>query len=510
MLLTKVAVDSFRTIAARQEIDIDPKMTVLIGANESGKTNLLQAMQRLELNSDFEPEDISKSKRQRYARKKLPTVSFTFSLSKEDSQEVSRAIPGFSMQDHIAIHKESNGIKGYSMAIPKESRVKELREEQEHLRNQLMKNRSESKRLKKLINRNRSRRGNTDRQLHVGGIGAEEIKKLKSKKSRYASLIRNYEAQLAVITEDRNTLTKKLDELQGQIAKPKDKVIKVGPTQLAHILGLLPNVHYFKEIELIPETIPVAEIIGRKTPRARAVGNLLGMGEIDDLRVLNETQRRVRLILRGAADSISAKLSEAWKQEELSLELVKEGTNLVISLSERVAVTSLPQERSEGFQWFLSFLANFMPELDEKPHSRIILLDEPAIRLHPRGQKDLLRILERLSENNQVIYTSHSPFLINRNFPQRIRLLTKEPRKGTLINNKPYSNGKSRFWEPLKSAIGICLGDLFSLGEKNLVVEGISDQILITGIANKLAAIGEPFLDLDKTSIVPAMGSLSL
>jgi predicted ATP-dependent endonuclease of OLD family len=127
--------------------------------------------------------------------------------------------------------------------------------------------------------------------------------------------------------------------------------------------------------------------------------------------------------------------------------------------------------------------------------------------LHPRGQKDVLNVIEKITQNNQLVYSTHSPFLINRNYPHRIRLLTKDAEKGTIINNKPYSDGKTRFWEPLRSSIGVCLGDMLSIGEKNIVVEGISEQIIITRLSKKFAELNLPFIDLEKFSVVPAMGA---
>ena len=169
--------------------------------------------------------------------------------------------------------------------------------------------------------------------------------------------------------------------------------------------------------------------------------------------------------------------------------------------------TSSPLERSAGFQWLLAFFSQFALQSEKNREDVIVLLDEPAIDLHPRGQKDVLKLIEEIGHKYQVIYSTHSPFMINKNFPHRLRLLTKELDKGTIINNKPYSDSKSRFWEPLKSAIGISLGDLLSLGEANLIVEGVSDQIIIIGISQKFADLGLPFIDLERTSVVPAMGA---
>lgn len=508
MLLTKAIVSSFRTIATPQEIDIDPRITVLIGANESGKTNLLQAMQCFSLENDLKPEDISKCKRRMYARKELPTIGFAFSLSKEDNERFLNLIPDLSGESALTVQKRGNGIGGYEVVIPKESVAKKLQEDEKRLANLLKEIGAEEEGLRKAVNRQKSKIGSINKELGKPDASPKRIKQLTTKKLRYTKELEAAEKRLTEKQDAKTISTKTLEKVQAQMRKSKDQTLKIGESKMASLIGLLPQVLYFRSLELIPESIPISEITSQTSPRSIVAGNLLKVGEIDDLSILNESPRRLKPILRGTASLISDRFTQAWKQEPLELELTKEGGNLIISLSERIAVSSPPQERSEGFQWFLSFFASFMLEPDEKTHSKIILLDEPAIRLHPRGQKDFLDMLERISENYQVIYTSHSPFLINRNFPQRIRILSKDTGKGTLINNKPYSDGKTRFWEPLKSAIGVCLGDVFSLGETNLVVEGISDQILITGISNRLAEIGAPFLDLEKTTIVPAMGAL--
>jgi predicted ATP-dependent endonuclease of OLD family len=140
--------------------------------------------------------------------------------------------------------------------------------------------------------------------------------------------------------------------------------------------------------------------------------------------------------------------------------------------------------------------------------SKIILLDEPALKLHPKGKKEFVRIIEQISQKHQIIYTSHSPFLINRNYPHRIRVLKKDTTVGsTIIDNKPYADGTRRCWEPLKTSIGVCLGDFLSFGMSNLIVEGISDQILLSGFSHKLAHINEEHVDLEKISIYPSEGS---
>lgn len=511
MLLTKVVVDSYRTITTPQSIEIDPKTTVLIGANESGKTNLLQAIECLMLNKNIQPEDISKCRRRKYQKTELPIINYTFSLSKEDQERMAKLDLTFEDVKCIEIRKKGNAIDNYSFVIPKgcymDQRVKEKENSLTKAITVLKKEkRSTDSKLNKLTSNLKRLRNKIVHQ----GMTLSQIKDIEKEMAFLDSKINNLENEKSRINDQIYTAKKDLETIQENLKKSKEKVLDSSADIKTKIINALPKIVYISNPELISEIVPISEIIQQKTPRSVTVGNLLKIGELEDLTILNQDPRRVKTILRDVSSIISEKLSEIWKQEQIQVELTKEGGSLIITINEKVAVSSPPQERSEGFQWFLSFFANFFSDPINHSNRRIILLDEPALRLHPRGQKDFLKMLEKISKKNQVIYTSHSPFLINRNYPHRIRVLKKDPKKGTLINNKPYSDGKTRFWEPLKTAIGVCLGDLFSLDENNLIVEGISDQIIIMGVSNKLAIIDAPFLDLEKITIVPAMGAPSV
>ena len=71
-------------------------------------------------------------------------------------------------------------------------------------------------------------------------------------------------------------------------------------------------------------------------------------------------------------------------------------------------------ERSTGFIWFFSFLIWFSQMKANYADKLIVLLDEPGLTLHGKAQKDLLRyIREKLQPDHQVIYTTHSPFMLD-------------------------------------------------------------------------------------------------
>ena len=138
-----------------------------------------------------------------------------------------------------------------------------------------------------------------------------------------------------------------------------------------------------------------------------------------------------------------------------------------IDFSDATTVYDTPKSRSIGFLWYLSFFINFLATSKEgKPHEYLFLLDEPGLHLHPSGQKDLTNLLEDLSGKNQLIYSTHSPFMINRNHPQRVRVVNKEE-NGTKVDSEAYREN----WKPLRKSIGLTVGDLFFFNNKGIVLE---------------------------------------
>ena len=132
--------------------------------------------------------------------------------------------------------------------------------------------------------------------------------------------------------------------------------------------------------------------------------------------------------------------------------------------------------------------------------------------LSSQGQQDLLKVFDafaypRVDERPsvQVIYVTHSPFLIDKNHPKRLRVLQKGTRhEGTRV----VRNASKNHYEPLRSALGSFVSETAFIGNCNIVVEGPSDQILIAGVTRYLRIHGNvpksETLDLNEVTIVNA------
>ena len=172
--------------------------------------------------------------------------------------------------------------------------------------------------------------------------------------------------------------------------------------------------------------------------------------------------------------------------------------------------------RSRGFVWFFSFLA-WYSHLRREGKKLILLLDEPGLSLHARAQEDLLRYFEKeLKPNHQLIYTTHSPFMVDPTHFERVRIVQdlsiepnadelREETQGTkVITEVLDATADSLF--PLQGALGYEIHQTLFIGPNNLVVEGVSDLLYIQTISALLQERGKVGLSADWT-ITPVGGS---
>lgn len=164
-------------------------------------------------------------------------------------------------------------------------------------------------------------------------------------------------------------------------------------------------------------------------------------------------------------------------------------------------------QRSSGFRWFFSFLAAFT-EFETREDNFVILLDEPGLTLHGRAQADFLRFInERLAPEAQVIYTTHSPFMVETHRIERVRIVEdKGPDDGAVVSKDALSVGDDSLF-PLQAALGYDVAQHLFIGDCNLLVEGPSDFLYLDIISRRLGNEDRSALD-ERLRILPA-GSAS-
>jgi len=231
--------------------------------------------------------------------------------------------------------------------------------------------------------------------------------------------------------------------------------------------------------------IPISQFIA-KPDAMRPVKNLLVLGGISDFSVLQASDENLRIrrdkLLGAASQKINNEiLRVVWPVESVEVELSGESDILKIRLKEKGKTSPFkPMERSRGLQWALAFNIYFLAETKDEIQESVLLIDDPGIFLHIDAQNKLLEqtFNKIIKEGNQIVYTTHLPYLIDSRYPERIRILEKKD-EDTIIGNKAWSEGEfGKIPEPAKTALGLRWSELLKLTEKNVVVEGPSDQII--------------------------------
>ncbi len=140
----------------------------------------------------------------------------------------------------------------------------------------------------------------------------------------------------------------------------------------------------------------------------------------------------------------------------------------------------------------------------------MILLDEPALTLHGRAQADFLRFInERLATVGSVIYTTHSPFMVETGKLERTRIAEDQgPDKGAVVNQEPMTVASDSLF-PLQAALRYDIAQHLFIGDTNLLVEGPSDLLYLDLIGRRLSAEGRSALD-ERWRILPAGGSSNI
>jgi predicted ATPase len=204
-------------------------------------------------------------------------------------------------------------------------------------------------------------------------------------------------------------------------------------------------------------------------------------------------------------------LSHYWQQDDLfRLRMNYKRGVIYFEITDKTGATFTFRERSSGLRYFLSYYIQAKAlETASRERNCIILMDEPDSFLSIIGQRNLLAVFESMvsadtsRENSQLVYTTHSPFLINRNFPRRIRLVQKgDAEEGTQF----VDESRLRRYEPVRSALGIDCSQTLFMGATNVVLEGPTDQFLLSELVR---AFVQPdsvsaFLDLNGVTLVSA------
>jgi predicted ATP-dependent endonuclease of OLD family len=496
LLLANVQVKNFKCVNDSNEFGIDERVTCLVGKNESGKTALLQALSKLN------PVDPNSGKFD--IVNDYPRYRMIEYRSKANTEPAEALITSWSLQ--------SSDIEALQLIIgPEADKLKTLK---------ISKGYDNQVRYDFDIDENNV----IQYLLEAHHLTAEERQPLEG-----PSDLKTLHQKLATIKEPSPNQKECLEAL----TKFQNDDVRATISNI--ISSKLPKIAYFSEYLRMPGQVSVNDLKQRIAQKNLTEGHkvfiaLLDMigKSVEDLEKIDQHEILVAE-LEAASNSISREIFNYWSQNRYLKVLFKFDQGLshdpppfnsgwVLRTrieNTRHGVSTIFDERSAGFVWFFSFLIWFGQVKKQFGDRVVILLDEPGLTLHAKAQADLLRYIdERLAPNYQVIYTTHSPFMIDpKNLlrartvedvfiePKEGRPLPNEADLGTKVGSEVLSVDRDTLF-PLQAALGYEITQTMFVGEHTLLVEGPSDLLYLQWFKRTLGSLGRTTLD-DRWVIAP-------
>ncbi|HLF71504.1 MAG TPA: AAA family ATPase [Dehalococcoidia bacterium] len=507
------------------ELDIDGRVTVLAGKSEAGKTSVLEALSRFSSGGAFIQAELC-SWRRDHLTDDHPVITLTFRLNAEDRDRFEALHESLANQEELIVARQLDG--DYRLIQPTLEAATGKRPP-DWLADTLTGLRYRGNKLLKdaltFIESRRELLPSLASAIDRLAILVEDrALSLQATEEATTSRMADYLAALKELGDALQKVRRTSGDLRGirtrrsriagdlaDLLMDKDaswESFETPALDSKTLISALPPIQYFrdKDISDAEDSVSIAALGSSKagSPAIRGLLKLAGVSQA----TLESTQRNLQIQqLRDGCEQATQALRSYWSQEAVEVVLDVQGDTLQVFVVGVEGHVGAPSQHSPGFQWFLSFvLEHLLPR--QTGAETILLLDEPGTHLHASAQVDLVKQFEGVPDHVQIVYVTHSPFMISKNYPTRVRAIVKngssDAERGTQIVNKPYHSPDARGWEPIRTAIGIAAGlSPFTSGE-NLIVEGVNDQIIVTAAAQRLAEREQhrSAIDLDRTAIM--------
>ena len=478
MRLVKVQVTNFRCIDDSTEFKVGD-ITCLVGKNESGKTTILQALERLNpaLSAERKYDKLRDYPRRhwaeygtRHAGKEAEVLNTKWELEEKDVATLEQFFgPGCLTSNTVTISKYYENDKSHWVVPLDETTAA----------------------------RNLSIESGTD----------EQFTKIDDLRAKLAGL----EAR----SEQQNKVLARIDGF-------RDKQAHLQAIDI--LFEQWPKFLYFSNYSRMSGDISIDKLMKDQQENKVREGDRLFLQfleyagtTLEELRDATKFEE-LRARIEAASNVITDRVFEYWSQNQyLTIEVTvdtgrlgdpppfNQGTVVRARVRNDLHKVTVPfSDRSAGFVWFFSFLVAFA-QVSKKFGNVIILLDEPGHGLHGKAQGDLLRYIEeKLKPGHQVIYTTHSPFMVPadnlsavRLVEDRIELKEGSARPivhGTKVSDDFLSNDADTIF-PLQAALGYEITQTLFVGKNTLLVEGPSDILYLQAMSAALKKRGRPGLD---------------
>lgn len=497
---------NYRSINDSSRIDVVER-TVLVGRNESGKSSLLRVLASLKPPGKppvfTHARDFPRDRKRSDFKETLQVLSTTWVLSDSERDKFAELYPRASGAQTVTLSRDYKGNKRWSFsytALPEvaEPAVVAFRDVGKALAAAEKKSpglgEATLSALDALETAVKAEPGDSS-------WGTNVLSAAKTLRSAYAATgaaaSGALEKAMGVIEKAGSTISK--DETDWSAAS-------------TWFWDQVPRFVYLDEWEEVPGHYLISQYLqrvnsGEMSESDRMFAKLLKVADLDagELQRLHSAEHEERKLLTDRASRVMTRtLRELWTDRQLTVDFAVDGDHFDVLVKDVDTDALVPlDERSRGFRWYFSFFVTFAADTEggDKANA-ILLLDEPGLFLHATAQENLLRFLDTLP--NQIVYSTHSPFMIDPERLDSVRTVNLVKGTGTTVTSDPTGDANTLF--PIQAALGYNLTQTLFLGTKNVVVEGVTDYWYLSTASDYLLSKGRGGLKTG-TVITPAGGA---
>lgn len=512
MKLKNFRVRSYRSVNDSGDIEVSQR-TALVGRNESGKTNLLLALESLNPPEGVEAltfvKDFPRDRRRAEFSEDIRFLETIWVLTEQEQEGLHEVFPRVSGVSEVTVSRDYQGrrLVGFTG-------LRRLVVDRTVLKENLGKIRRSV--TSGLRGKDAAVSGRVREVLDVLSDGLmDEINDPEQWAEDALSTVESFRSELASvnfnISDQAEKSIRTVETLAEDIQNDEEAL-----TNAVHwIVGRLPTFIYLSDYPELDGHQNLQDFINRRTRGVptEADKNFSKLAKVADLdpdevvQLLQQNYEERQLLTNRAGSVVTGKIREMWTDRELTVRFNLDAAHfdtLISDPNSPYAVEVNLNDRSRGFKWFFSFYTTFAADTAGGPaEEAILLLDEPGLHLHALAQRDLLDHFKN-DFQNQIIYTTHSPFMVPTEELSSVRTVNIEANAGTTVTNNPTGDQRTLF--PLQAALGYDLTQTLFVGDRNLVVEGVSDFWYLSSISDHLREQEDGGLSMDLV-ITPSGGA---
>lgn len=511
MRLESFRVQNYRSINDSGEVAVS-QITALLGRNESGKSNLLRALHSLNPIDGFEAlkpiKDFPRHRRLEECKDFTPVLSTTWTLSVDEQTELQELLPRATEVTKVTIGRSYQG-KTRTVGFPE---LSPIAFDDADVKSKVKKVAAAVRALaQKQVDPT-----SLDASADAFEAGMTPAKIISTWAIQAASAAKKLRTALAGVDEDlsekQEECLTQLEELASSIAGDVDAQTKARNW----VIGAIPTFIYVDEYPDLDGHEDIAAYMQRKSQGQledadRSFEKLCKVAGLDPeelQRLLGKNDHETRNQLANRASAVvTSEIKRLWKDRPLKIRFNLDAQHIDTIISDPTTTYDVEvnlNDRSRGFQWFFAFYITFSADTDGgEAENAILLLDEPGLYLHAKSQSDLLRHFEE-DFTNQILYSTHSPFMVPTHDLDSIRTVNIAEDTGTTVTNDPTGDARTLF--PLQAALGYDLAQSLFVGPNNLVVEGVTDFWILSAVNAYLSDMGKVALNPELT-MTPAGGA---